>query len=458
MLLKGVYDHPLYPAYTVTYDANGGVNPPTSQGKLHGIDITLSSDRPTRTNYTFWGWSIDSAAITPTYYTNGAFARDEDTTLYAVWLPNAYPSSVTFPNPHPSNYKTINFGSTMTLNAIDGFNWSTSDSIIITVVCNPNNYTEAYITAVGMGHCAITITTKNGLMSSRVFYVQDMSNVQSYTFTDGGEGAVAGYSSHIIPITTTPIAAVSNIAWQSLDTSVATVNSATRQVTAQVANGYAVIVGECVDPWGRNQTLIYRLKIGSGIAPAGPPPASSNVMESFTSPYPVSLNYKTIFLGATQTVNVIDAFNWTTSDSNIITVVRNPNNFTEANITAVGMGVCAIIPCTKNGLMGPRNFYVQDLDNIQSYTFTGGGEGYIANQNGTLIIPVTATNVNGSAAQLNRIAWRSLDTSVATVAQNAVTGQVTVTAQVIRGHAVIVGECLDTWGRSHTLIYRVKIG
>lgn len=71
--------------YTISYDANGGSGAPSSQFKLHGTDLTLSTTKPTRTGYDFLGWSTSSTATSASYSAGGTFAKDADTTLYAVW-------------------------------------------------------------------------------------------------------------------------------------------------------------------------------------------------------------------------------------------------------------------------------------------------------------------------------------------------------------------------------------
>ena len=47
-------------SYTVAYNANGGSGAPSSQTKWYGESLTLSTTRPTRTNYTFKGWATSS--------------------------------------------------------------------------------------------------------------------------------------------------------------------------------------------------------------------------------------------------------------------------------------------------------------------------------------------------------------------------------------------------------------
>lgn len=71
--------------YKVSYNANGGTNAPSSQTKTHGTALTLSSTVPTRTGYTFLGWSTSKTATTATYQPGDSITVDSDITLYAVW-------------------------------------------------------------------------------------------------------------------------------------------------------------------------------------------------------------------------------------------------------------------------------------------------------------------------------------------------------------------------------------
>lgn len=71
--------------YIITYNANSGTGAPAVQGKLSGTNLTLSSTKPTRANYTFLGWSTSSTATSATYSAGGTFTANADTTLYAVW-------------------------------------------------------------------------------------------------------------------------------------------------------------------------------------------------------------------------------------------------------------------------------------------------------------------------------------------------------------------------------------
>ena len=75
--------------YTIKYNANGGSGAPsdtTSTASSASKSITLSSTKPTRSGYTFLGWSTSSSATSATYSSGGSYSFDYGTTqLYAVW-------------------------------------------------------------------------------------------------------------------------------------------------------------------------------------------------------------------------------------------------------------------------------------------------------------------------------------------------------------------------------------
>ena len=77
-------------SYTVTYNANGGSNAPSSQTKWYGEELKLSSTKPTRTGYTFLGWGTSSSATSVKYNAGGSYTDNASDTLYAVWKANTY--------------------------------------------------------------------------------------------------------------------------------------------------------------------------------------------------------------------------------------------------------------------------------------------------------------------------------------------------------------------------------
>ena len=71
--------------YTISYNANGGSGAPGSQSKYYGVNITLSSTKPTRSGYTFQGWSTSSTATSASYAVGASYSSNSNATLYAVW-------------------------------------------------------------------------------------------------------------------------------------------------------------------------------------------------------------------------------------------------------------------------------------------------------------------------------------------------------------------------------------
>jgi uncharacterized repeat protein (TIGR02543 family) len=76
--------------YTISYNANGGSGAPSAQTKTYGVNLTLSSTKPTRTGYDFLGWSKSSTATSATYSAGGTYTANEGATLYAVWKIKTY--------------------------------------------------------------------------------------------------------------------------------------------------------------------------------------------------------------------------------------------------------------------------------------------------------------------------------------------------------------------------------
>ena len=77
--------------YTITYNANGGTGAPAAQNfKVSNNPTTLSSTKPTRTNYQFLGWSTSANATSASYAAGANVSFAANTTLYAVWSENTY--------------------------------------------------------------------------------------------------------------------------------------------------------------------------------------------------------------------------------------------------------------------------------------------------------------------------------------------------------------------------------
>lgn len=81
---------PAWTSYVVKYNANGGSGAPSSQTKWKDQTLTLSTTKPTRTGYSFLGWSTSSSATSATYSAGGSYTANSAATLYAVWKANTY--------------------------------------------------------------------------------------------------------------------------------------------------------------------------------------------------------------------------------------------------------------------------------------------------------------------------------------------------------------------------------
>lgn len=75
---------PALTSYKVTYNANGGSGAPSSQTKWKDQTLTLSSTKPTRSGYTFKGWSTSSSGSV-NYAAGASYTANASVTLYAVW-------------------------------------------------------------------------------------------------------------------------------------------------------------------------------------------------------------------------------------------------------------------------------------------------------------------------------------------------------------------------------------
>ena len=72
------------PTYTLEYDTGGGTTIP-SEAVTAGNKLTLSSVTPTKSGYTFKGWSTSSTATVASYHPGQTITVDQNTKLYAVW-------------------------------------------------------------------------------------------------------------------------------------------------------------------------------------------------------------------------------------------------------------------------------------------------------------------------------------------------------------------------------------
>lgn len=160
--------------YTVSYNANGGTGAPGNQTKTYGKNLTLSTTKPTRTNYTFKGWGTSASATTVSYAAGATYTKNAAVTLYAIW-------ELSYIKPKISNLTANRCDSSGVASdegtyAIIGFKWSTSLSA--------SSITISWVSATGSGNGSTTVTasgtsgTVSKVVGSGAFNVET-----SYSFT-----------------------------------------------------------------------------------------------------------------------------------------------------------------------------------------------------------------------------------------------------------------------------------
>ena len=162
--------------YKVTYNANGGSGAPSAQTKTYGVTLTLSSTKPTRTNYTFKGWSTSASATTATYASGGSYTANSAATLYAVW-------ELAYKKPSITNVSITRSEDGKTATA--SFNWSTTNDV---------TQVSAQITSsVGANTSAISASGKSGSGTKTFSGLNpEIAYTVQITVTDsGGEWSVA---------------------------------------------------------------------------------------------------------------------------------------------------------------------------------------------------------------------------------------------------------------------------
>lgn len=134
--------------YAVYYNGDGGTNIPSTQTKTYGVNLTLSSTKPTKTGYTFLGWAT-SAGGSVAYQPGQVYTTNAAVTLYARW------QIITYSIIYDANggtgapvSQTKNYGSTLTLSPVEptrtNYNflgWSTNKSATSATYSAGGSYT-----------------------------------------------------------------------------------------------------------------------------------------------------------------------------------------------------------------------------------------------------------------------------------------------------------------------------
>ncbi len=136
---------------SVTYDTNGGEQFDKRQegdmyynnGTVSKPEFTLIAEKPTRNEYTFFGWSTNNSSRDPEYKDEAKFLSDADVTLYAVWKKNVV---ILYDN--GNEYEDLTGGwveSAYYINEGTKYEYNKSDNFLYAYVeyINGNNYQDS---------------------------------------------------------------------------------------------------------------------------------------------------------------------------------------------------------------------------------------------------------------------------------------------------------------------------
>lgn len=172
--------------YTVTYNANGGSGAPGNQTKTYGKTLTLSSTKPTRTNYNFKGWGTSASATTVAYAAGASYTNNAAITLYAIW-------ELAYVKPRIVNVSVVRSNSSGTaddegMNALVTFDWECDKTISSIVIKwklpSASTWTSATVSASGTSGTVSHVVGANGLSVESSYDIH-------ITVTDGGGSSYA---------------------------------------------------------------------------------------------------------------------------------------------------------------------------------------------------------------------------------------------------------------------------
>lgn len=163
--------------YAVTYNGNGSnaTNVPSSQTKIYGQNLTLSSQTPIRTDYVFNGWNTKSDGTGTNYAAGATYTGNAALALYAKW-------TLAYVKPRYTNLSIARCDSsgtkseTGTYLRVD-FGWATD----LTGVYAKIQYKEATATSWTTASIFDNNSNKSGTVSNKVIGSNNFSIEKSYT-------------------------------------------------------------------------------------------------------------------------------------------------------------------------------------------------------------------------------------------------------------------------------------
>lgn len=169
--------------WTVTYNANGGINAPASQIKTYGQTLKLSTTKPTKVDYNFKGWATSKTNADKgivAYAAGANYTSNANITLYAVW-------ELAYVRPRITNL-TINRCDSAGNNSESGtylridFNWATDMTGVYAIVqWKPQTAEWSSTSAVKSTTILSNSSSKSGTITKKVVGSGGISTESSYT-------------------------------------------------------------------------------------------------------------------------------------------------------------------------------------------------------------------------------------------------------------------------------------
>lgn len=182
---------PAWTSYTVKYNANGGSGAPSSQTKWKDQTLKLSTTKPTRTGYTFQGWST-SASGNVSYAVGADYTENASVTLYAIW------KAITYTVKYNANggtgapsSQTKTYGNTLVLSSAKPTRTSVEDNGTITTYTFKGWATSA--TSTSVAYTSGASYTANAAITLYAVWSKSVSeNLYDVSYnTNGGSSVIA---------------------------------------------------------------------------------------------------------------------------------------------------------------------------------------------------------------------------------------------------------------------------
>lgn len=160
--------------YKVSFNPNGGTGGPSYQTKTYGVNLTLSTSKPTRTNYNFVGWGTSASSTSASYQPGGTYTANSAITLYAIW-------SLAYKLPRLSGFSAQRCNSSGTASESGtylkvSFSWSTDRSVSAIYIQwrsqSTSTWTSAAVTASGTSGSVSQVVGSNGINTESSYYVR----------------------------------------------------------------------------------------------------------------------------------------------------------------------------------------------------------------------------------------------------------------------------------------------